>query len=106
MKGGDGSCPCATVCPRSKEDPYWWIFVIVSIGSVPLASTTADERNRSSRRRFWTAMVVGPLAPLALLILGDARGIRLKPGSGKRLDGNGDYPVGSIGPRGRGTVTG
>ncbi|GLH76385.1 hypothetical protein SSBR45G_12930 [Bradyrhizobium sp. SSBR45G] len=51
----------------------WWIFVIVSIGSIPLASAMAIERNRSARRWLWTAAMVGPLAPLALLILGDAR---------------------------------
>ena len=51
----------------------WWIFVIVSIGSIPLASAMAGERNRSRRRWCWTAVVVGPLAPLALLILGDAQ---------------------------------
>jgi hypothetical protein len=51
----------------------WWIFVIVSIGSIPIASAMARERNRSSRRWFWTAGMVGPLAPLALLIIGDAR---------------------------------
>jgi hypothetical protein len=49
------------------------IFVIVSIGSIPLAGAMARERNRSSRRWLWAAAVVGPLAPLALLFLGDAR---------------------------------
>ena len=51
----------------------WWIFVIVSIGSIPLAAAMASERNRSSRRWFWTAVVIGPFAPVALLILGDAK---------------------------------
>lgn len=51
----------------------FWIFVIVSIGSTPLAYAMAAERNRSSRRWFWIAVVVGPFAPLALLFLGDAR---------------------------------
>jgi len=51
----------------------FWLFVIVSIGSIPLASAMAIERNRSSRTWFWIAFVVGPLAPLALLILGDAK---------------------------------
>jgi hypothetical protein len=50
----------------------WWIFVIVSIGSIPLASAMAQERNRSSRRWCWIAVAVGPLAPLALLVVGDA----------------------------------
>lgn len=51
----------------------FWIVVIVSIGSIPLASAMAAERNRSSRWWFWAAVVVGPFAPLALLCLGDAR---------------------------------
>ena len=51
----------------------FWLFVIISIGSIPLAGAMARERARSFRTWFWIAVVVGPLAPLALLILGDAR---------------------------------
>ena len=51
----------------------WWVFVIVSIGSIPLAGEMARERNRPSRRWLWIATAVGPLAPLALLLLGDRR---------------------------------
>jgi hypothetical protein len=51
----------------------WWVFVIVSIASIPLAGEMARERNRSSRRWLWIAIAVGPLAPLALLVLGEAR---------------------------------
>jgi hypothetical protein len=51
----------------------FWLFVIVSIGSIPLAGAMARERNRSSTRWLWCAATVGPLAPLALLILGDAK---------------------------------
>jgi hypothetical protein len=51
----------------------WWVFVIVSIGSIPLAGEMARERNRPSRRWLWIAVAVGPLAPLALLVLGDRR---------------------------------
>lgn len=51
----------------------FWLFVIVSIGSLPLAGAMARERNRSPRRWVWIAAIVGPLAPLALLILGDAK---------------------------------
>ncbi|MGJ5179499.1 hypothetical protein ACQR16_15395 [Bradyrhizobium oligotrophicum] len=47
--------------------------MIVSIGSLPLASAMAAERNRSSRRWLWAAAIAGPLALLALLMLGDAR---------------------------------
>jgi uncharacterized protein (DUF983 family) len=51
----------------------WWLFVIVMIGSIPLAGAMARERNRSSRTWLWIAVAVGPLAPLALLLLGDRR---------------------------------
>jgi len=49
----------------------YWVFVIVTIGSIPLAGAMARERNRPSRRWLWIAVAVGPLAPLALLLLGD-----------------------------------
>ena len=51
----------------------YWLFVIVSIGSIPLAGAMARERNRSSKTWLWAATAIGPLAPLALLILGDAQ---------------------------------
>jgi hypothetical protein len=50
----------------------YWLFVIISIGSIPLSGAMARERGRSSRKWLWVAVAVGPLAPLALLILGDA----------------------------------
>ncbi|MBC9875921.1 hypothetical protein G8O24_00995 [Bradyrhizobium sp. INPA01-394B] len=51
----------------------YWLFVIASIGSIPLAGAMARERSRSSARWLWIAVAVGPLAPLALLILGAAK---------------------------------
>ena len=51
----------------------FWLFVIISIGSVPLAGAMARERNRPSGKWLWIAAAVGPLAPLALLILGNAK---------------------------------
>ena len=51
----------------------WWLFVIVSIASIPLAGAMARERNRSSRTWLGIAVAVGPFAPLAFLILGDRR---------------------------------
>ena len=51
----------------------WWLFVIVSIGSIPLAGEMARERNRSSKTWLYIAVAVGPLAPLALLVLGHRR---------------------------------
>lgn len=50
----------------------FWLFVIISIASIPLAGAMARARNRSSKRWLWIAVAVGPLAPLVLLILGDA----------------------------------
>ena len=50
-----------------------WLVVIVSIASIPLAGAMARERARSPRLWLWVAAFVGPLAPLALLILGEAR---------------------------------
>lgn len=50
-----------------------WLFFIVAIASVPLATEMARERARSRRVWFWIALLVGPLAPLALLLLGQAK---------------------------------
>jgi hypothetical protein len=51
----------------------YWLFVIISIASIPLAGAMARERNRSSKRWLSIAVAVGPVAPLVLLILGDAK---------------------------------
>jgi len=51
----------------------FWLFIIISIGSIPLAGAMARERNRSLKAWLWIACAVGPLAPLVLLILGDAK---------------------------------
>jgi len=48
-----------------------WLIFIISIASIPLATEMARERARSPRAWFWMAFLVGPLAPLALPILGD-----------------------------------
>ena len=49
---------------------WTWTIVVVSLASVALAHHMADARGRSTRTWFWVAMLVGPLAPLMLLILG------------------------------------
>jgi hypothetical protein len=49
-----------------------WITFIVFVASIPLAGAMARARNRPSKRWLWIAVAVGPLAPLALLALGDA----------------------------------
>ena len=51
----------------------WWLFVVASIGSIPLAGAMARKRNRSSKTWLWIAVAVGPLAPLALAVLGNRR---------------------------------
>ena len=51
----------------------FWLFVIISIGSIPLAGAMARERNRPSGKWLWIAVAVGPVAPLVLLILGEAK---------------------------------
>jgi hypothetical protein len=52
----------------------WSIFIfIVFLASVPLAAEMARERGRSRRVWFWIAFIVGPLAAVPLLILGDRR---------------------------------
>jgi hypothetical protein len=50
-----------------------WAFTILCLASLPLAGVMAQERNRSIKAWVWIAFVVGPLAPLALLLLGDRR---------------------------------
>jgi hypothetical protein len=50
-----------------------WFIVIVSILSIPLSAAMAEERERSPRTWALTAAFVGPLAPLLLLLLGQAK---------------------------------
>jgi hypothetical protein len=50
-----------------------WFLFIVFFASIPLATEMARERGRSRQVWFWVSFLVGPLAPLALLLLGDAR---------------------------------
>ncbi len=47
-----------------------WTIVAVSLASVALAHHMAHARGRSPRSWCWIAILVGPLAPLMLLILG------------------------------------
>jgi hypothetical protein len=51
----------------------YWFIVIVSLISIPLSAMMAEERERSPRAWALTAAVVGPLAPLLLLLLGQAK---------------------------------
>jgi hypothetical protein len=51
----------------------WQIFAFVSIASMPVAYGMARARDRSTEAWLGTAMVFGPLALLALLLLGKRR---------------------------------
>jgi hypothetical protein len=59
------------------------LFVLmVSLASLPLATNMARARARSPRLWFWIAFLVGPLAPLLLVLLGRrADEITSAPGS-------------------------
>jgi hypothetical protein len=47
-----------------------WLFLIICLGSIPLSAEMARERGRSTKAWLWVAVFVGPLAPLALLLVG------------------------------------
>ena len=48
----------------------WWIIELISIASMPAAYDMAYERRRSPRAWLYIALIIGPLALLALLVLG------------------------------------
>jgi hypothetical protein len=52
---------------------WTWTIIIGSLASIALADRMARIRGRSLTVWFWIAFLVGPLAPLALLILGAAK---------------------------------
>jgi len=51
----------------------WWVVQLLLFATIPLAAEMAQERQRSPRRWAWTAVLIGPLAPVMLALLGDAR---------------------------------
>ncbi len=51
----------------------WLIITIVSIASMPVAYDMARDRGRSTEAWLGTAMIIGPLGLLALLIPGKRR---------------------------------
>jgi uncharacterized membrane protein len=51
----------------------WLIIALVSIASMPVAYQMARDRGRSTWAWLDIAMIFGPLALLALLILGKRR---------------------------------
>jgi hypothetical protein len=46
------------------------VVLILSLGALPLSIKMARARARSPRLWFWIAFLVGPLAPLLLVMLG------------------------------------
>jgi len=51
---------------------WTWTLIIGSLASIALSAHMAQVRGRSPKVWFWVAFLVGPLAPLALVILGEA----------------------------------
>ncbi len=65
--------PCYSALGKLEMADMFWLFLIVCFVSIPLAAEMARERGRSPKVWFWIAFLVGPLAPVALLLLGDSR---------------------------------
>jgi uncharacterized membrane protein YdjX (TVP38/TMEM64 family) len=55
---------------QAPSMPMWLIFQLVAIASMPAAYDMARDRGRSTRAWLETAMIFGPLALAALLVLG------------------------------------
>ena len=64
--------PCYGRASKPEMADMFWLFLIICFVSIPLSAEMARERGRSPRVWFWIAFLVGPLAPVALLLLGDA----------------------------------
>ena len=65
--------PCYSRFRNPETAAMSWFLFVISLASIPLASEMACERGRSRRAWFWVAFLAGPLAPLALLLLGEPR---------------------------------
>ena len=50
--------------------PNWLIFQLLAMAAMPAASDMALDRDRSTKAWLSAALIFGPLALLALLILG------------------------------------
>ena len=53
--------------------PAWLIVTLVSVAAMPLAYGMARDRRRSPRAWLYMALIFGPFALLALLIVGERR---------------------------------
>ena len=58
---------------EAGDGRMWWLILIASFASIPLSAEMARERERSARVWLWIALLVGPLVPLALLLLGQTK---------------------------------
>ena len=58
--------------------PNWLIFQLLAVATMPVAWDMARDRGRSAKAWLYAAAIFGPLALLALLILGkrDSEAIR------------------------------
>lgn len=58
--------------------PNWLIFQLLAIATMPAAYDMAHDRGRSRKAWLYAASIFGPLALLALLVLGkrDSEAIR------------------------------
>jgi hypothetical protein len=54
--------------------PIWLIIQLIAIASMPATYDMARDRGRSPRAWLYIALVIGPFAPLALLLLGKRGG--------------------------------
>jgi len=54
--------------------PTWLIIQLVSIAAMPAVYDMARDRGRSTRAWLYIAVIVGPFALLALLVLGKRSG--------------------------------
>lgn len=50
--------------------PMWLILQLVAIAAMPAAYDMARDRGRSPRAWLYVALIFGPLALVALLVLG------------------------------------
>ena len=50
--------------------PNWLIFQLLAVATMPVAWDMARDRGRSAKAWLYAAAIFGPLALLALLILG------------------------------------
>jgi hypothetical protein len=53
--------------------PTWLILQLLAIACMPTAYGMARDRARSTKAWLWATLIFGPLALIALVVLGHAR---------------------------------